>query len=73
MLDLAVSSRVSYYRLVHTDVMPITKVQELFASELCAIVGDDGVGYPKPVDYVGEEEDGLLGANVCDGLSLDPL
>ena len=72
-LDLAVSSRVCYCRPVHTDVMPITEVQELFASELCAIVGDDDVGYPKPVDYVGEEEDSLLGVNVRDGSSLDPL
>jgi hypothetical protein len=29
--------------------------------------------YPKPVDYVGKEEGSLLGANVCDGSSLDPL
>jgi len=70
-LDLAVISRVSYCRPVHTDVMPITKVQELFAHELCAIVGDDDVGYPKSMDYVDEEEDGLLGANVSDGSSLD--
>jgi len=46
--------------------MPITEVQELFASELCAIVGDDDVGYSKLMNYVGEEEDGLLGANVCE-------
>jgi len=52
--------------------MPIIEVQELFASELCAIVGDDDVGYPKSVDYVGEEKDGLLGANVSYGSSLDP-
>jgi len=42
------------------DVMPITEVQELFYSELCAIVGDDDVGYPKPVDYVDEEKNDLL-------------
>ena len=72
-LDLAVSSRVSYCRPVHADVMPITEIQELFASELCPIVGDDDVGYPKPVDYIGEEEDSLLGADVCDGSSLDPF
>jgi len=55
------------------DVTPITEVQELFASELCAIIGDDDIGYPKPVDYVGEEEDSLLGVNVRDGSSLYPL
>ena len=58
---------------MHTDVMPITEVQELLASELCAVVGDDDVGYPKSVDYVSEEEDLLLGANVSDGSSLDPF
>jgi len=53
--------------------MPIIEVHELFARELCAIVGDANIGYPKSVDYVGEEEDGLLGANVSDGSSLDPF
>ena len=55
------------------DVMPVTEVQELFAGEMCAIVGDDDVGYPELVDYVGEEEDSLLGVDVCDGSSPDPL
>ena len=53
--------------------MLIVEVQELFASELCAIVGDDDVGYPELVDYVSEKEDGLLGANISNGSSLDPL
>jgi len=35
--------------------MPVTEVQGLFAGELCAIVGNDDVGNPKPVDYDGEE------------------
>jgi len=53
--------------------MPVTEVQELFASELRAIVGDNDVGYPEPVDDVGEEEDSLFRVNICDGLSLDPF
>jgi len=53
--------------------MPVTEVQELFAGELSAIVGDDDVWNPKLVDDVGEEKDGLLGANVRDGSSLDPF
>ena len=72
-LDLAVSSRVGYCRLVHTDVMPVTEVQELFAGELGAVVGDDDVGYPEPVVNVGEENVGLLGADVCDASSLNPF
>jgi len=47
--------------------MPIIELQELFAGELSAVVGDDDVGNPEPVDDVGEEKDGLLGADVCDG------
>jgi len=53
------------------DVMLVIEVQELFASELHAVVGEDDVGYPKSVDYDGEDEDTLLGANVHDGSSLD--
>ena len=55
------------------DVMSIAKIQELFACELHVVVDDDDVGYPKSVDYVSEEEDGLLGANIRDGSSLDPF
>ena len=73
MLDLAISSRMSYYRPIHTDVMQVTEVQELFAGELGVVVGYDDVGYPKPVDDVGEEEDGLLKADVRDVSSLDPF
>ena len=53
--------------------MPIAEVQELFAGELGAVVGDDDIGDPKPMDDVGEEKDGLLGADVGDGSSLDPF
>jgi len=53
--------------------MLIAEVQELFAGELSAVVDDDGIGNPKPVDDVGEEKDGLLGADVGDGSSLDPF
>jgi len=53
----------SYRRPVHTDVMPVTEVQELSTSELGAVVGDDDVGYPKPVDDVDEEDDSLLRAD----------
>jgi len=55
------------------DVMPVTVVQEIFAGELSAVVGDDNVGDPKPVDDVGEEKDGLLGVDVHDGSSLEPF
>jgi hypothetical protein len=53
--------------------MLITEIQELSAGELGAVVGDDDIGDPKPMDDVGEEEDGLLGADVGDGSSLDPF
>ena len=53
--------------------MLIAEVQELFAGELSAVVSDDDVGNPKLVDDVGEEKDGLLGADVGDGSSLNPF
>ena len=51
----------------------VTEVQKFFAGELSAVVGDDNVGDPKPMDDVSEEKDGLLGADVPDGSSLDPF
>ena len=51
--------------------MLIAEVQELFAGELSAVVGDDDVRNPKPMNDIGEEKDGLLGADVGDGSSLD--
>jgi len=53
--------------------MLIAEVQELLGSELSAVVSDDDVGNPKSVDDVGEEKDGLFGADVGDGSSLDPF
>ena len=53
--------------------MLVVEVQELFADELCAVISDDDVGYPESVGFVGEEEDRLFGADVCDGSSLDPF
>jgi len=53
--------------------MLIAEVQKLLAGKLSVVVGDDDVGNPKPVDDVGEEKDSLLGADVGDGSSLDPL
>jgi len=50
--------------------MTVIEVQELFAGELGAVVGDDDVGYPELVDDVGEEKDSLLGADIRDGSSL---
>jgi hypothetical protein len=37
------------------DVVVVVKLQEVPASELRAVVGDDGVRHSKPVDDVGEE------------------
>ena len=72
-LDLAVSSRMGDCGQIHADVVVVAEVQELLACELCAVVGDDGISNPKAMSDVGEEQDGLIGADVADGLSLDPL
>ena len=51
----------------------VAERQEFLASELCPIVGDDGVRNPKPVDDVSEEQHRLLGFDLIDRMSLDPL
>ena len=55
------------------DVVVIVEHQEFLAGELCPIVGDDGVRNPEPVDDVREEQHHLLGFNLIDRASLDPL
>jgi hypothetical protein len=47
--------------LVHPDVVVFAEVQELSASELGAVVSDDGVRDPKAMDDVGEECHRLFG------------
>jgi hypothetical protein len=54
---------VSYDGPVHPDVVVLAEVQELLASELGAVVGDDGVRDPKAMDDVGEERHRLLGSD----------
>jgi hypothetical protein len=54
-------------------VVVVAEVKEFFPRELGAVVGDDRVGDAKTVDDVGEERNGLLGANVDYGSSFDPL
>jgi hypothetical protein len=54
-------------------VVLVTKLQELLARELGPVVGDDGVGYPEPVDDVGEERHGLLCPEICSWLHLNPF
>jgi hypothetical protein len=53
--------------------MAFAKVQELFPSELCAIVGDDGIWDPKAVDDICKERHRLLGPDVGKGSDFDPL
>ena len=48
---------------VHPDVVVLAEVQELSASELGAVVGDDGVRDPKAMDDVGEERYRLFGSD----------
>jgi hypothetical protein len=51
----------SYDGPVHTDVVVVAEVQELFSGELRAIVGDDWVWDPEAMDDFGEERHRLLG------------
>ena len=54
-------------------VVAVAERQELLSCELGVIVCDDRVWNPEPVDYVREEQHSLLGFNLADGSSLDPL
>jgi hypothetical protein len=63
-LYLLIRHGVSYGGPVHSDVVILTEVQELFAGELGAVVGDDGVRDPKAMDVVGEERHRLFGPDV---------
>jgi hypothetical protein len=60
-LYLPIRHGVSYGGPVHPDVVVLAEVQELSASELGAVVGDDGVRDPKAMDDVGEERHRLFG------------
>ena len=55
MLDLPVRSGVRDGSPIDLDVLFIAKLKEFLASELCAIVCDDRVRYPKAMDDVEEE------------------
>ena len=63
----------SYSQPSHTDVVVVVERQELVAGELCPIVSDDGVWNPEPMDDISEEQYRLLGFDLSDRTSLDPL
>ena len=53
--------------------MSVSELQELFACEICPVVGDDGVGDAELVNDVNKELDSLLGVGFGDRLGLDPF
>ena len=55
------------------DVVVIAEHQEFLVGELCPIVGDDSVWNSEPMDDVREEQYCLLGFDLSDRSSLDPL
>ena len=56
---------------IDLDVFFIAESKELLASQLCAIVHDDGVRYSKAMDDVEEEQHSLLGLDHGDRPSFD--
>jgi hypothetical protein len=53
--------------------LPSQKLRNFSPPELGAIVGDDRIGYAETVNNVSEEGYHLLGADIDDGSSLNPL
>ena len=72
-IHLLVRLLVRHSRPVHSYVEAIAERQEPLACELGAVVGDDRVRDPEPEDDVSKEQNSLLGFNLADGSSLDPL
>jgi hypothetical protein len=60
-LYLPIRHGVSYGGPVHLDVVILAEVQELSASALGVVIGDDGVWDPEAMDDVGEERHRLFG------------
>jgi hypothetical protein len=71
--DLLVHSGVCHGHPIHVDMVIIAEIKKLFASELCAVVSNDGIWDPEAMNNVGKEEHHLLGFDLCDWLGLDPL
>ena len=72
-LRLPIRLWVRHSRPVHAYVVAVAERQEFLARELGAVVGDDRIWDPEPEDNVSKEHNSLLGSNLADGSSLDPL
>jgi hypothetical protein len=73
MLELPVCLEVCHGCPIHMNMVIITEIKELFTSELCAIIGDDGVWDPEAMDNVGKEEHRLVRFDSCDWPIFNPL
>ena len=72
MLDLPVHPGMRDGCPIDLDVLFIVESNEFPASELCAVVGDDGVRYSKAMDDV-EEEHSFLGFDRGDRSRFNPF
>ena len=73
MLDLPVRLGVRDGGPIDVDVVFIAKLEEFPASELCAVVCDDGVRYSKAMDDVEKEQHSLLGFDCGYWPSFNPF
>ena len=72
-LHLPICLRVRHSRPVHAYVVAVAERREFLTRELGAVVGDDRIRNPEPEDNVSEEQNGLLGLDLANRASLDPL
>ena len=70
---MAVRLWVCHSRPILMYVEVVAEPQELLSHELGAVIYDDRIWDPEPVDYVGEELHGLLGLDLDDRSRLDPF
>jgi hypothetical protein len=71
--DLPIHPGVRFSSPIHADMVIIVEIKKLFASELRAVVGDDGVYDPEAMDNISKEEHRLLRFNLRNWPSLNPL
>nr|ABA98750.1 retrotransposon protein, putative, unclassified [Oryza sativa Japonica Group] len=71
--DLSIAHGVRYGGITNFDAEVLTEIFKYSARELSVVIGDDPIGYPKPVHNVDEEISSLAYRDCNDRFGFDPL